>query len=123
MISEKRLIVILGPTAIGKTEVSIRLAKYFGTEILSADSRQFFREMNIGTAKPSQRQLLEVKHHFINSLSVHDSYNVGQFEADALELLSDIFKKHDTAILTGGSGLYINAVCHGMDKLPESDPA
>lgn len=115
------MIVLVGPTAIGKTAVAIELAKHFQTEILSADSRQFYKELNIGTAKPSVDELKKVKHHFINSLSIYDSYNVGQFETDAINCLEKIFKKHDAAIIVGGSGLFVDAVCNGIDQLPESD--
>jgi len=117
----KILIVIVGPTAIGKTSVAIGIAEHFKTEIISADSRQFYRELNIGTAKPSEEELKKIKHHFINSLSIYDTYNVGQFETDALQCLETIFKKHDVAVMAGGSGLFVNAVCHGLDQLPESD--
>ena len=117
----KYLIVILGPTAVGKTSLSIELAKELRTEIISADSRQFFKEMTIGTAKPVEKELKLVKHHFINSLSVTDEYNVGMFEREALKVLDSIFKKKHTAILTGGSGLYINAVCNGFDEVPQAD--
>src|ERR1041385_1283365 len=109
------LIVILGPTAVGKTSLAIEIAKEFGTEIISADSRQFFREMNIGTAKPSAAELKQVKHHFINSLSVTEEYNVGEFEKDALKILDNLFAKNRTAVMAGGSGLYIDAVCNGFD--------
>ncbi len=119
--SNRSLIVILGPTAVGKTAVALELAKTLGTEILSADSRQFFREMNIGTAKPTQQELASVKHHFIDSLSVTDEYNVGMFERDALKVLEELFAKKDTAIMAGGSGLYINAVCNGFDEVPRAD--
>jgi tRNA dimethylallyltransferase len=119
--NKKILIVILGPTAVGKTTVGIKLAKEFGTEIISADSRQFFKEMNIGTAKPSKEELLSVKHHFINSHSIEDEYNVGMFEHDALKTLDTIFQKNDIAIMVGGSGLYINAVCNGFDNIPEAN--
>lgn len=115
------LVVILGPTASGKTSLAIDLAKKFDTEIISADSRQFFREMNIGTAKPSAKQLQSVKHHFINSLSVKDEYNVGAFEKEALHAINTIFQKRNIAILAGGSGLYINAVCNGFDDIPKAD--
>lgn len=118
---DKTLIVIVGPTAVGKTAVAVELAKALDTEILSADSRQFFREMNIGTAKPSEDELRSVKHHFINSLSIHDEYNVGMFERDALKILHSLFQKKDTAIMAGGSGLYINAVCNGFDEVPQAD--
>ena len=98
--------------------MAIKLAREFNTEIVSADSRQFFREMNVGTAKPSAAQLSEVKHHLINSHSIHDEYNAGRFESDALECLIKIFSKHDYAILCGGSGLYVDLVCYGSDDLP-----
>lgn len=116
------LIVILGPTAVGKTSLAFEIAKEFNTEIISADSRQFFREMNIGTAKPTEAQLKEVKHHFINSLSVTDEYNVGEFEKDALKVLENIFQKKNIVIMVGGSGLYINAVSNGFDSVPSADP-
>ncbi len=115
------LIVILGPTAVGKTALAIEVAKAFGAEIISADSRQFFREMNIGTAKPTEAELKQVKHHFINSLSVTDDYNVGMFERDALNVLETIFLKNKIAVMAGGSGLYINAICSGFDPLPVAD--
>ncbi|MBI3502227.1 MAG: tRNA (adenosine(37)-N6)-dimethylallyltransferase MiaA [Bacteroidetes bacterium] len=119
--SKKFLVVICGPTAVGKTSLAIELALKFNTEIISADSRQFFREMNIGTAKPTQEQLVQVKHHFINSLSVADEYNAGEYEKDALIILEKIFLKKNIAILAGGSGLYINALCSGFDSVPPSD--
>lgn len=118
---EKNLVVILGPTAVGKTSVAISIAKVLNTEILSADSRQFFRELNIGTAKPSEEELLSVKHHFINSLSIQDEYNVGKFEKEALETLEIIFNGKNTVIMAGGSGLYIDALCNGFDELPQAD--
>ena len=101
---EKYLIVIAGPTAIGKTAVAIDVAKKFNTEIISADARQFYKEMEIGTAKPSAQQLLEVKHHFIDTLSITEDYNAGQFEIDALQVLEKIYKHHDIAVMVGGSG-------------------
>lgn len=107
----------------GKTELAITLAKKFHTEIISADSRQFFREMNVGTAKPDAVQLAEVKHHLVNSHSVNDEYNAGRFETDALECLLSIFSTHDFAILCGGSGLYIDLVCKGSDEMPAKNPA
>lgn len=116
---DKYLIVIAGPTASGKTALAIELAKYFDAEIISADARQFFREMNIGTAKPSEEELSSVKHHFINSHSIVDSYSVGDYEKDVVAFLEDYYKKKDIAILAGGSGLYIRAVCEGVDKYPE----
>ncbi len=117
----KTLIVIAGPTAVGKTALAIRLAKHYQTEIVSADSRQYYREMAIGTAKPSDADLAEAKHHFVNSHSVTDSYNVGDFEADGLRVIDELFKTHDKVILAGGSGLYIKAICEGFDDLPPFD--
>jgi tRNA dimethylallyltransferase len=120
---DKTLIVIAGPTAIGKTAMAIQVAKYFQTEILSADSRQFYKETLIGTAKPSDTELSEVKHHFINSHSITETFTVGDFEVQALELLTRLFQAHDSVVLTGGSGLYINAICSGLDNLPKSNEA
>jgi len=114
----KTLIIIAGPTAIGKTALAISLAQHFKTEIISADSRQFYREMNIGTAKPSQEELSAVKHHLINSHSILDQFNAGDFEKRSIELINNLFLVHDQVILAGGSGLFINAVCHGFDQLP-----
>lgn len=114
----KTLIIIAGPTAIGKTTLAISLAKHFKTEIISADSRQFYREMNIGTAKPSAVELKEVKHHLINSHSVLDQFNAGDFEKESIELINKLFLDHDQLIMAGGSGLFINAVSHGFDQLP-----
>ncbi len=118
---EKTLIVLVGPTAIGKTALSIEIAKAFNTEIISADSRQFFMELNIGTAKPSQEEIKQVPHHLVGQLSICEDYNVGKFEIDALEIINRIFTTNNTCILTGGSGLYINAVCSGFDDLPPID--
>jgi len=117
------LIVVTGPTAVGKTSVSIEIAKHFSTEIISADSRQFFKEISIGTARPSVEELRTVHHHFIGHLSIADRYNVSGFEMDALKLLELLFQHHRVIVMTGGSGLYINAVCHGIDELPDPDPA
>lgn len=114
----KKLIVIAGPTAVGKTAIAIELAKKLQTEIVSADSRQFYREMSIGTAKPSAEELAQAPHHFINSHSISESFSVGDFEKQGLALLDNLFQKHDTAILAGGSGLYIKAICEGFDELP-----
>jgi len=116
----KTLIVIAGPTAIGKTTLAIKLAQKYHTEIISADSRQFYREMEIGTAKPSLEELKVAKHHFINSLSVNDHYTVGDYEKEALLLIDELFKKHDVIILVGGSGLFIKAIIDGFDDLPAS---
>jgi tRNA dimethylallyltransferase len=119
----KTLIVITGPTASGKTALGIELAQRLGTEIISADSRQFYREMAIGTAKPTPHELAQVNHHFINSHSITDSFNVGDFEQQGLALLSQLFKTRDKVIMVGGSGLYIKAICEGFDQLPDADPA
>ncbi len=116
---QKHLIVIGGATATGKTAVGIQVAKHFNTEILSADSRQFYSEMSIGTAKPSTEELAQVPHHFINSLSIHKEYSVGDFETDALNLLKKRFENHDVLVLVGGSGLFIRALCEGLDEFPE----
>ena len=118
----KKLIVIAGPTASGKTSLSIKLALQYHSEIISTDSRQFYRKMDIGTAKPGKDELEKVHHHFINSLEVNEKYNVGRFEEDALKITSRLFTKHDILFLTGGSGLYIDALCKGIDDLPETDP-
>ncbi|GAB3339079.1 tRNA (adenosine(37)-N6)-dimethylallyltransferase MiaA [Marivirga atlantica] len=114
----KRIIVIAGPTAVGKTDLSLEVAEHFNTVILSADSRQFYKELEIGTAKPSPEELTRVKHYFINSLSIHDTYDVAQYERDALSLLNELFQTYHTVVVTGGSGLYIKALCEGMDDMP-----
>lgn len=119
--TSKKLIVIVGPTAVGKTRTAIDLAKHLHTEIISADSRQFFKEISIGTAKPDDSELAEAKHHFISSHSIFDEINAGRFEVEALNLIADLHKKHDQLIMVGGSGLYINAVCDGLDDLPKAD--
>ena len=121
MKSLKKLVVITGPTASGKTSLSIRLALHYQSEILSADSRQFYRKMDIGTAKPSKEELEKVTHHFINSLEIDEKYNVGRFEEDALKKTSLLFDNYDILFLTGGSGLYIDALCNGIDDLPETE--
>ncbi len=118
----KYLIVIGGPTASGKTSLAIRLANHFETEILSADSRQFYREMSIGTAKPTKKELAAAKHHFVDSISIQKTYSVGQYERDAVQLLDELFKKQEVVIMTGGSGLFINAVCQGLDDFPSIQP-
>jgi tRNA dimethylallyltransferase len=120
---KKTLIVLLGPTASGKTELGIELAQWLGTEIVSADSRQVYKEMNIGTAKPSFEQLQSVPHHLIGHVSIFENYNAGRFEREALECLAGLFKTHLQVLLVGGTGLYIKALCSGLDELPESDPA
>lgn len=116
----KTLIVIAGPTAIGKTALAIQLANYFNTEIVSADSRQFYKEMEIGTAKPSEAELAAAKHHFINSHSITDNVSVGDYEKEAIQLIEKLFKNHDQVILAGGSGLFIHAICNGFDELPSA---
>ena len=116
---DKHLITIIGPTAIGKTNLAIRIANYFKTEIVSADSRQFYKEMNIGTAKPSNSELNSIKHHLVNNKSINDNYNISDYEKDALKSIKSIFNKNDVAILVGGSGLYINTVLYGLDEIPE----
>lgn len=123
MKDKKYLIVIVGPTAVGKTDLCIKLGKKFKTEIISSDSRQFFKEMNLGTAKPSQAELKSVKHHLINSHSIFDTYDVKTFEKDALAILEQIFSSKDVAIMTGGSGLYVDAICDGFDDIPDINPA
>lgn len=115
----KTLIVVLGPTAIGKTTIGIQLAKALSTEIISADSRQFFKEMQIGTAVPSNKELASVKHHFIQHKSIHENYNVGDFEKDALAKINELFKLKDDIIVVGGSGLYVKAITEGLDYFPE----
>lgn len=117
----KSLIVIVGPTAVGKTALSIALAKKFNTTILSADSRQFFKEMNIGTAKPSAEEMQNITHYFIDSHSIADDYNVGKYETEAIALLEKLFQTNDLLILVGGSGLYVDAICKGFDELPEAN--
>lgn len=120
--SLKKLIVIAGPTAVGKTAAAIKLAQQLKTEIISADSRQFYREMSIGTAKPNAEELAQAKHHFIDSHSITENFTVGDFEKQALELLDELFKTHDQVIMVGGSGLFIQAVIQGFDDLPTADP-
>ncbi|WP_294318224.1 tRNA (adenosine(37)-N6)-dimethylallyltransferase MiaA [uncultured Chryseobacterium sp.] len=117
----KNLISVVGPTGIGKTRLAIDLAKYFSTEIVSCDSRQFFREMKIGTASPSAEELAEAPHHFIGNLSVEDYYSIGQYEEDALKKLNELFKDRDIVILVGGSMMYEKAVIEGLNDLPEAN--
>ena len=114
----KFLITIVGPTAIGKTSLAIKLAKKYKTEVISADSRQFYRELNIGTAKPSKDELSSVKHHLINNISVTDKYDISHFESDARKIIDNLFKTKDYVILVGGSGLYIDTILYGIDKIP-----
>jgi len=122
MNNNKTLIVIAGPTAVGKTAIAIQVAKHYNTVVLSADSRQFYREMSIGTAKPDADELATVKHYFIDSHSIQENFSVGDFEKQALVLLDELFKEYDAVVMAGGSGLYIKAVCEGFDNLPVADP-
>lgn len=117
----KRLISIIGPTGIGKTKLAIEVAKYLNTEIISCDSRQFYKEMKIGTAVPSDEELAEVKHHFIGNLSINDNYSIGQYERDAISLIENLFKTKDFVVMVGGSGMYEKAVVEGLNDLPEAD--
>lgn len=118
---EKYLIVVVGPTAIGKTSKAIQIAQHYNCEILSCDSRQFYREMNIGTAVPSEEELQAAKHHFIHHKSINDRYTVGDFEREAISTLDELYKTSDYAVMVGGSGLYVEAVLYGMDEFPEID--
>jgi len=117
----RNLIIIAGPTAIGKTSLSIEIAKIYNCPILSADSRQFYKEMDIGTSKPTNIEMEGVPHYFINSRSVTDEYNVGKYEKDAINLIETLFQTNSCIILVGGSGLFINAICCGFDELPQAN--
>ncbi len=121
--SIKRLLVIVGPTGCGKTDLSIRLAEHYGAPILSTDSRQFYRGLAIGTAQPTAEQLQRAEHHFIADREVTDELNCGRYEVEALARIETLFHRHDTLIAVGGSGLYVKALCDGMDNLPSADPA
>ena len=114
-----KLIYIAGPTCIGKTSLSIEIAKRLETEIISCDSRQFYKELKIGTSPPSREQLKEINHHFIHNKSIHDKYNVGMYEKDAINLINNLFKKKEIIILVGGSGLYADSIMYGIDDFPE----
>ena len=118
---KKTLIIIVGPTAVGKTDLCVKIAKLFNTDVVSADSRQFYRELAIGTAKPTVEEMDGVKHHFVDSHSIRDYYSVGDFERDCLKVLEDIFREKDVAILTGGSGMFIKMITDGIDEMPEAD--
>lgn len=115
------LLIITGPTGVGKTAITIKLAQSWNVPIISADSRQFFKEMRIGTAFPSDEELAAAKHYFVGMLSIHDYYNVYMFEQDVLKLLKELFKKHSVVIMTGGSPQYLSAVCNGIDEIPDVD--
>jgi len=121
MISPKTLIIIAGPTAVGKTDLCVKLAKLLDTDVVSADSRQFYRELALGTAKPTVEEMNGVKHHFIDSHSIQNYYSVGDFERDCLAVLEEIFQRKDVAILTGGSGMFIKMITDGIDEMPEAD--
>jgi tRNA dimethylallyltransferase len=121
-IPHKFVIIVAGPTAVGKTDFCIRLAKKFGTEIISADSRQFFRELTIGTAKPALEERQGIIHHLIDSHSITENYHAAAFEKDALAITAEIFRQKNVVILTGGSGLYIKTFCEGLDQIPDPDP-
>ena len=116
---KKYLTCIVGPTAVGKTSTAIKVAQFLNTEIISADSRQFYKELEIGTAKPDALELSEAKHHLVNSLSIHDEYDVGQFEGDALAIINQVHERNNSVVMVGGSGLFIDAVCNGLDEFPE----
>ena len=120
--NKNTLIVIAGPTASGKTAFAIDMAKALSTVILSADSRQFYKEMSIGTAAPTEEELSQAKHYFVHHISIKDKYDVADYERDVLQLLDELFKTHDAVIMTGGSGLFINAVCNGIDAMPDVQP-
>ncbi len=120
---KKTLISIVGPTGIGKTALSIAIAKHFKTEIISADSRQFYKEMYIGTAVPSQQELTTVPHHFVQHKSIFEAYSVGDFEREAIDKLTALFTEHDVVVMVGGSGLYVDAILKGLDGFPEIDPS
>lgn len=116
----KTLISIVGPTAVGKTALTLELGKHFSAEIISADSRQFYQELNIGTAKPSKEELNEVPHHFINSHSIQDTFSAGDFEKEGLAKIDHLFQKHNLLLMVGGSGLFVNAILDGLDDLPKA---
>ena len=120
--STKILLAVVGPTAIGKTSLGIQLAKYFNTEIISADSRQFFKEMEIGTAVPTAQELSEAPHNFIQHKSIFEPYSVGDFEKEAIALLANLFQRKEIVVMVGGSGLYVDAVISGLDEFPQVDP-
>ena len=117
-VKDKKLIVIVGPTAIGKTDLSIYLAQQLNCDIISADSRQFYHQMSIGTAKPSIEEQKNINHHLIDCMDIHKEYSAGKYESDALAILNELFQKTNYVIMVGGSGMYIDAVCNGIDNIP-----
>ena len=119
---QKYVVVLTGPTGIGKTSIGIKIAKHFNTEIVSSDSRQIFKELNIGTAVPGIEELSKVKHHLIQNHSIIENFNASRFETEALDVINSLFKKHNLVLLVGGSMLYIDAVCNGIDIMPDADP-
>ena len=118
---KKKIILIVGPTAIGKTDLSVNIAKLLKTDIISFDSRQFYKELKIGTAPPTKKQLNIVKHHFIHHISIQQEYNVGRYEKEALDLINSLHKNKESIVVVGGSGLYANAITHGLDNIPETN--
>ncbi|MAM05349.1 MAG: tRNA (adenosine(37)-N6)-dimethylallyltransferase MiaA, partial [Flavobacteriales bacterium] len=118
---KKKIILIVGPTAIGKTDLSVNIAKLLKTDIISFDSRQFYKELKIGTAPPTKKQLNIVKHHFIHHISIQQEYNVGKYEKEALDLINSLHKNKESIVVVGGSGLYANAITHGLDNIPETN--
>lgn len=121
LMSDKKLFIVIGPTAAGKTEYAIELAQKLGSPVISCDSRQIYRELRIGTAPPTDEQLASVRHYFIFSHSIHDLYTAGKYELEALKLLDELFQTHDSLVMVGGSGLYVDAVCRGIDDFPPAD--
>lgn len=120
-IKKKVLIVVVGPTGVGKTKLNIALARHYGTDVINADSRQMFKELKIGTAAPTSEEMCGVHHYFVGNLSVRDYYSASRFENDVLELLEKIFERSDIALMSGGSMMYIDAVCDGIDDIPTVD--
>jgi len=121
-LNKKLLVIIAGPTGVGKTSVGIELAQKFSSEIISCDSRQFFKELKIGTAAPTEEELQKITHHLVGNISIEDYYNAYMFDKDANAILSSIFEKNDVAFVVGGSGMYVNALTHGIDEIPDIDP-
>ena len=121
MNSKPTLIVLIGPTGIGKTDLSLNIAEHYNTEIISADSRQLYADLKIGTAAPTPEQLARVKHHFVGTLQLTDYYSAAQYEAEVMKKLDELFKKHSVIVLTGGSMMYVDAVCKGIDDIPTVD--